>query len=116
MAEELFNASNVSILTKAKTPEEAAQIFLGEVSRGLARVIADKLDQAITMAAQGTKTASAIDGWHTLVKGCAMQLDWERPKIGLPVGQITSFAARKTDGVEAMGVDVSLGISIKGTF
>jgi cytochrome c5 len=116
MSEVLFSASQVGVFSAATSPEEAAQIFLGAVSKGLAAVIAEKLDEALRVAAAQTAAAAPITGWNKLIQGCAIDLCWERPKLGSPVGQVVAFAPRTTDGVNALAGSVSVGISISATF
>ncbi|MFN3357436.1 MAG: hypothetical protein ACK418_15710 [Pseudomonas sp.] len=114
----LLNSNAIDAFSKATSPEGAAQIFLEAASKGMAKVMAEALDQALTKAVVDTANVSGgnITGWNDLIKGCVVDLCWERPKLGLPVGQVVTFCERKTNGVNALGVGVSVGITISGTF
>ncbi|MDP9732349.1 UNVERIFIED_ORG: hypothetical protein QE446_003695 [Rhizobium sp. SORGH_AS260] len=116
----IISASYVNAMSAAGTPEEAAKLFYAAVSKGLAAVVADALSQSVTAiapAASGTKIA----GWEKLVGGVAMHLAWESPAVlnPIPLTQLACFApyAPQLQGnVEAMGVNVSIGVSVSASF
>ncbi|WP_246669639.1 hypothetical protein [Agrobacterium sp. B1(2019)] len=116
----IISASYLNAMSAAGTPEEAAKLFYAAVSRGLAAIVADALSQSVTAiapAAAGTKIA----GWEKLVAGVTMQLAWESPAIlnPIPLTQLSCFApyAPQLQGnVEAMGVNVSVGVSLSASF
>lgn len=115
---DLMSADQVKSLTTASSPGEAAQVFLGEVSKGLAAVIAKALGDAVTNARTVTASSAAIEGWADLIGGCAMTMCWER-QLGLPVGQVVGFAPMDTGSKKApgaMGISVGGSITITGTF
>ncbi|MBW3199152.1 hypothetical protein [Marinobacter nauticus] len=104
-----------SVFEGATTPEEAAQRFLGAVSSGLATVIAGKLDEVL-QGAESLDVNPQISGWHGLIGGCVMNMQWQRPSLGAPVGQICAFAPLNKGQAAVMGGSVSIGISIGATF
>lgn len=114
----LLNSNAMDAFSKASSPEGAAQIFLEAASRGMAKLMADALDEALTKAVSDTAHVSggSISGWNELIKGCVVDLCWEQPKLGLPVSQVVNFCGRKTNGINALGMDVSVGITISGRF
>ncbi|WP_460104721.1 hypothetical protein [Pseudomonas sp. S2_D10] len=114
----LLNGDSINAFTRASSPEEAAQIFLEAASKGMANLMAAALDEALTKAVADTAhiSSGSISGWNEMIKGCVVNLCWERPKLGLPVGQVVNFCERKTNGINTLGVGVSIGISISGTF
>lgn len=112
---QLVSASNVNAFSTLTSPEQAAQLFLSAVSKGLASVIAKELDTALTAVAPQTTNNEAIKGWQEMIKGGVVQLDWERP-IGAPTGQVIAFAPRTSGGFAAMGVEIGIGITVKGSF
>lgn len=116
----IISASYVNAMSAAGTPEEAVKIFYAGVSKALALVVAEQLSKAVgayVPAASDTKIA----GWDKLIGGVAMQLAWESPTIlnPIPLTQIASFApyAPELQGnAEAMGVNVSIGVSVSASF
>jgi hypothetical protein len=96
-------------MSAAGTPEEAAKLFYAAVSKGLAAVVADALSQSVTA------IAPAAAG------GVAMHLAWESPAIlnPIPLTQLACFAPyapQLQGGAEAMGVNVSIGVSVSASF
>ncbi|MFN9675086.1 MAG: hypothetical protein ACK552_21975 [Microcystis sp.] len=89
------------------TPEEAAKVFLSAASKGLAKVIADALVDAVGE----TIGDGAAPDWTKLITGAAIHLDWETPPKTLPQ-RIVAFAQT---GEDALG-RVSVGISISAEF
>lgn len=116
MSVQLMAQSEVSALAAAPTPEEAAQIFLGAVSRGLASVVAEKLDEVLGQAVTATSGSTAIAGWNDHVKGGIINICWERPKLGLAAGQVVAFAPRTKNGVSELSANISIGISVSASF
>ena len=115
-----LSASSVTALSAAGTPEEAAKIFYREASRGLAIVIAAAVEKAINSANPAAASA-AIAGWEKLIGGCGIQLAWESPSVlkPLPLTQVSCFAPYAPSmpiNTMTMGVGVSVGISITGSF
>lgn len=115
MSIQLTNANISALANSAATPEEFAQQFLGLVTKGLAASIAEALDKTVSGTAAATASADKIKGWESLIGGASIQMCWERPKLGLPTGQVVAFAPRSA-GLAPAGVGVSIGISITGTF
>jgi len=115
-----LSASSVTALSAAKSPEEAAKIFYAEASRGLSVVIADAIEKALN-SVHMTAANPAIAGWEKLIGGCGIQLAWESPSIRkpLPLTQISCFAPYAPSmpiNTLGVGVGVSVGISITGSF
>jgi hypothetical protein len=115
-----LSAASVTALSSAKSPEEAAKIFYAEASRGLSIVIANAVEKAIN-SANPASANSMIAGWEKLVGGCGIQLAWESPSIlkSLPLTQISCFAPYAPSmpiNTMNIGVGVSVGISITGSF
>lgn len=116
MPQLLVSAATINTLTNAGTPGEAAQAFLDAVSRGLAAVIAEKLGEVLTATVNASAANANIAGWNNLIKGASIDLVWERPQLGLAPAQICAFAPYTTDGVNALGVNVGIGINISASF
>jgi hypothetical protein len=116
MSNDLLHASQVSTLSTAGSPEEAAQIFIGLATKAMAKALADAIDATLSNAVAKNLHAANITGWESLVGGCSLDMCWERPSLGLPVGQVVSYADRSVGVVKTLGVGVSVGISITGTF
>jgi hypothetical protein len=116
----IISPSYVNAMSAAGTPEEAAKVFYAAVSKGLAAVVADALSQSVAAIAPGAADAK-IAGWEKLVGGVAMHLAWESPAIlnPIPLTQIACFAPYAPElqsNVEAMGVNVSIGVSVSASF
>lgn len=101
-------------MNNAQSPEEAAQLFLAAISKGMAKVIAEKLTEVIQQP-DLLDVNPQIAGWQNHVKGCAIDLNWERP-LGRPAGQVNAFSPYADVAVAGFGGEISIGISIKGTF
>jgi hypothetical protein len=86
------------------TPEEAAKVFLSAASKGLAKVIADALVDAVGE----TIGDGAAPDWTKLITGAAINLDWETPPNTIPQTGV-AFAKTGTDNALG-GLEVNVGI------
>ncbi|WP_152426842.1 hypothetical protein [Paramagnetospirillum caucaseum] len=100
----------------AQTPEEAARFFLGEVSKGLAQLVADKLAEVKSQILLGSKSNSSIAGWEEMITGGLLCIDWDTAKFKGPQHILCSFAAGRADSVSPASIDMSIGISIRANF
>ncbi|WP_236765502.1 hypothetical protein [Agrobacterium tumefaciens] len=116
----IISPSYVNAMSTAGTPEEAAKIFYAAISKGLAALVAEALSKSVA-AHTPAATDAKIAGWQKLIGGVAMHLVWESPAIlnPIPLTQIACFAPygpEMQDNVGAMGVNVSIGVSVSASF
>ncbi|MBP1805691.1 hypothetical protein [Rubellimicrobium aerolatum] len=110
---------NAETINAASTPEEFALIFKQAATAALAIAIRDGLQNA--MSAVELQGNPNIDGWKAFIGGLHAEISWAKPAKEIrPLSQITAFT--KCDYADAdgwsnlVGVNVEVGISIKGTF
>lgn len=117
----MFTAESLTPMAAAKSPEEAAQMIKGAIAVGLAEIIAKAIDDAVGDAKTLAPASAVTTGWENFIGGASIALNWDR-SIGSIPGQITAFAKRQAQIdppsglVGALGVGVSVGISITGSF
>lgn len=104
-------------LNSASTPEQAAQMFLGTVSVGLAALFAKAVDEALGKTLTSTKSISSIAGWQDLIGGAHMDLQWERNYDGSPKTLVAFAPYEQIEHLRTVKtIGVTIGVSITGTF
>jgi hypothetical protein len=113
-----LSTTSVNVMASANSPDEAAKIFLGAVSQGLAAVIAEQLGKAVNNASASSANASAIQGWEKLIGGCAIALEWATPRVinPAPLTRVLAFAPYETQSITPFGVSVGVGINVTASF
>lgn len=105
---------NATSINNAQTPEEAAQLFAAIASKALAEVLSKAISDSL-VALSPLAVNPLIQGWQSLVQGCAVDLCWER-SLGRPVGQVCVFSPYEAAGVQPLGVGIGVGVSITASF
>ncbi|WFS00119.1 hypothetical protein [Rhizobium tumorigenes] len=114
-----LNTTSVNLMSAAKSPEDAAKLFLGAVSQGLAIVVADALSKAVSTTVASATTSTSIVGWESLIGGLAMELAWATPALvdAKPMVRVIGYAPCLPAGtVSSLGISVGIGVSISATF
>ncbi len=112
-----ISTTSMSAMAAANTPEEAAKIFIEEASKGLAIIMANAVDKAVSNASPHTAKGS-IAGWEKLIGGIAADLQWQSPSLKTGLSNMTCFAPYPNNfgSIHTLGGSVSIGVSVGCTF